>query len=124
MQPAIKIHHRLSVRKAIVVTGMMLLLLYLTGINFLYSYADKAATQVTCTDTSNDDETASGYPGSPAGPDEKSPNAPVSITEEFIHEHINPVNPLWVNMLFQHQVHETEKLCVGHPKSFSPPPEA
>jgi hypothetical protein len=27
-------------------------------------------------------------------------------------------------MFFQHKVHEAEKLCIFHPESFSPPPEA
>ena len=47
----------------------------------------------------------------------------ITISEEFLHEYHNPVNPDWISMFFQHKVHEAEKLCIFHPESFSPPPE-
>ena len=101
----------------------MLLLLWITGINFLYLTKYKTPTPVTCTDTNDDDDSRT-CSTNPAGPDEKSPDAPISVTEEFIHEYHNPVNPLWVDMFFQHKVHETEKLCFVHTDMFTPPPEA
>lgn len=123
MNKAIKIHPINSVAKKIVATAMMLLLLWITGINFLYLTGNKSASLVTCTTTDEDDDCGSTCSTSPAGPDEKSPDAPISVTEEFIHEYHNPVNPLWVDMFFQHKIHETEKLCVVHTELLTPPPE-
>lgn len=124
MNQALQIHQSHSFWKSLLAVGMMLLLLWLTSINFLYLTSKNPGTLITWTDAGEDEDTASNYPGSPAGPDEKSPDAPISIIEEFIHEHSHTENNLWVNMLFKHKVHETEKLTVVHPESFSPPPEA
>jgi hypothetical protein len=120
MPKAIQKDYTVSVAKRIVATVMMLLLLWITGINFLYS-SKNAAAFITCLDGNGDEE--GGADCNPAGPDEKSPDAPLTISEEFLHEYHNPVNPDWINMFFQHKVHEAEKLCIFHPESFSPPPE-
>lgn len=125
MTKAIKIQHNQTVAKKIIATVMMLLLLWITGINFLYLSKDGGSALITCIDADGDgDEDTSDCNTNPAGPDEKSPDAPITITEEFIHEYHNPVNPHWVSWYFQHKVHEAEKLCIFHPESFSPPPEA
>jgi hypothetical protein len=114
-----------SVAKRIVAGVMVLLLLWITSINFLYLSKDAGSALITCIDADGDEETAGDCNGgNPAGPDEKSPDAPISISEEFLHIYHNPVNPDWINMFFQHKVHEAEKLCIFHPESFSPPPEA
>jgi hypothetical protein len=104
---------------------LIVLLLLLTGINFVI-YADNSCQDsITWADSNNSpEESESGCPGSPAGPDEKSPNAPVSINEEYIHEHAGVVNPFSINPLFEHKIHEAEKLCVVHFDLFVPPPEA
>lgn len=113
-----------SIWKPLTAVGMILLLLWLTSVNFLYLSSKNPGTLIVCLNNSGEDEgSACNYPGSPAGPDEKSPDAPISIIEEFIHEHHHAVNSLWTDKLFQHKVHEAEKLCVVHPESFSPPPE-
>jgi hypothetical protein len=105
--------------------GLILLLLFLTSVNyFLYPGSGKSATAVVCATDTSDEESPRDLPNSPAGPDEKSPNAPVSITEEYVHEYDNPINPLLMNAIFQHMVHETEKLQVVHFELLSPPPEA
>lgn len=111
-----------SVAKKFVALVMMLLLLWITGINFLYASKNFGAALITCIDGDGDEE-GGNCNTSPAGPDEKSPNAPITISEEFLHEYHNPVNPDWTNMFFQHKVHEAEKLCIFHPEYFSPPPE-
>ena len=103
---------------------MMLLLLWITGINFLYLSKNAGSVLITCLDADGDEDSSGDCNNSPAGPDEKSPDAPITISEEFLHEYHNPVNPDWINMFFQHKVHEAEKLCIFHPESFSPPPEA
>jgi hypothetical protein len=122
MNKAIQKEYTVSVAKRIVATVMMLLLLWITGINFLYASKDAGAL-ITCLDEHGEEESGADCNSSPAGPDEKSPDAPVTISEEFIHEYHNPVNPDWINMFFQHKVHEAEKLCIFHPELFSPPPE-
>lgn len=124
MNKVIQKEYTASVAKRIVATAMMLLLLWITGINFLYLTKDPGSALITCTDTSGDEDSDTACNSNPAGPDEKSPDAPITITEEFIHEYHNPVNPDWISMLFQHKVHEAEKLCIFHPERFSPPPEA
>ena len=116
--------YTVSVAKRTVACAMMLLLLWITGINFLYLSKDTGSALITCIDADGDEESGSDCNSNPAGPDEKSPDAPLTVSEEFIHEYHSPVNPDWINMLFQHKVHEAEKLCIFHPESFSPPPEA
>ena len=124
MNKSIQKAYTVSVAKKVVACAMMLLLLWITGINFLYLSKDPGSSLITCIDPDGDEDNSSNCNQSPAGPDEKSPDAPITLTEEFLHEYHNPVNPDWISMLFQHKVHETEKLCIFHPESFSPPPEA
>ena len=124
MNKKIQKANTVSVAKKIVACVMMLLLLWITGINFLYLSKDKGSELITCIDANGDEDSDADCNNSPAGPDEKSPDAPITISEEFLHEYHNPVNPDWTNTFFQHKVHETEKLCIFHPESFSPPPEA
>jgi len=98
--------------------AMALLLLLLTGINyFIYAPSDPD-------DLLYEAESTATIPGSPTGPDEKSPTGPVSINEEYVHDHESPVNPFWANALFEHMIHEADKLCVVHFELVSPPPEA
>jgi hypothetical protein len=124
MNRIIQKEYRVSVAKRIVAVAMMLLLLWITGINFLYASKDVSSALITCIDADGDEDSGADCNTSPAGPDEKSPDAPITISEEFLHEYHNPVNPDWISMFFQHKVHEAEKLCIFHPESFSPPPEA
>lgn len=125
MNQVYNIHQGRSIWKSLLAVGMMLLLLWLTCVNFLYLNSNTRCVLIECmADAGEDEESACNYPGSPAGPDEKSPDAPISIIEEYIHEHHHAENTLWVNMMFQHKVHEAEKLTVVHPECFSPPPEA
>jgi len=124
MKKAIQKEYTVSVVKRVVATSMMLLLLWITGINFLYLSKSTSSALITCVDNDGDEDSNGDCNTNPAGPDEKSPDAPITLTEEFLHEYHNPVNPDWINMFFQHKVHEAEKLCIFHPESFSPPPEA
>ena len=125
MDQIIQKHQKKPLWRPVAATGMMLLLLWLTSINFLYSAQNNDQILISCMDTSEDEESNCGIPGQPAGPDEKSPDAPASsFIEEYIHEHAHAVNSLWVDMMFQHKLHEAEKLCIVHTESFYPPPEA
>lgn len=124
MTKAIKEQQDQSVAKKIVATVMMLLLLWITGINFMYLSKEGCSALITCIDCDGDEETSDCSNTNPAGPDEKSPDASITVAEDYIHEYHHWDNPEWVNMLFQHKVHEAEKLCIFHPELFSPPPEA
>jgi hypothetical protein len=124
MDKTIQKDYTVSVAKRIVAGAMVLLLLWITGINFLYLSKDAGSILITCIDGDGDEDNGADCNSSPAGPDEKSPDAPITVSEEFLHVYHNTVNPNWINMFFQHKVHEAEKLCIFHPESFSPPPEA
>jgi hypothetical protein len=101
----------------------MCLLLLLTSINFfIYSGEAKSHMQYSCVEA--DEDCSSQSNPNPAGPDEKSPGNPVSITEEYIHEGEDSVDPYWINALFCHKIHEAEQLNIVHFEIISPPPEA
>lgn len=118
-------YYQSNAGKIFLSAGLILLLLFLTSVNyFLYPSPGKSVKTVVCVNSTNDDDAPRDLPNSPAGPDEKSPDTPVSITEEYVHEQENPVNPLLINAIFQHKVHESEKLRVIHLELLSPPPEA
>jgi hypothetical protein len=101
---------------------MILLLLFLTTVNqFIYSDENGNAPIAW---NSEESEPGTGYPSNPAGPDEKSPDVPVSFNEEYIHDHHSGVNPFWANALFEHMIHEADKLRFVHSEIHSPPPNA
>lgn len=120
MKSVRKISRTTYAGKIISAVWMMLLLLFMTVINqFAYgSSKDGVAVTWNC----DDEDQAPCYPNSPAGPDEKSPDAPVSINEELIHFHETPVSPFWANGLFEHMIHEADRLCAVHFEILSPPP--
>jgi hypothetical protein len=102
---------------------LMCLLLVLTTINFfIYSGDAKVKVEYSCLESGEDCSTQ-GNPN-PAGPDEKSPGGPITITEEYIHEGEDSVDPYWINALFRHKIHEAEQLKLVHFEIISPPPEA
>ena len=108
--------------RAFLAVGLMCLLVLLTTINFfIYNGTAKEQVQYSC--ISSSDEEAQGNPN-PAGPDEKSPGNPVSLTEEYIHEGENSIDPFWINALFRHKIHAAEQLNIVHFEILSPPPEA
>jgi hypothetical protein len=124
MQIVIKKYCQSNPGKRLLSISFIILLLFLTSANyFLYSSPGKAGNIIAWSDGGNE-EPSTGFQNSPAGPDEKSPDTPVSVTEEYVHEHDSPVNPLWTNAIFQHMIHATEKLRVVHFELLSPPPEA
>ena len=124
MKQARKKYQAVSPRKIFPTVGMMLLLLLLTSMNF-FIYASSDSSIKTCWTSSGDEESPeNGNPCSPTGPDEKSPNKPVSINEEYIHEGPDMGNPFWINPLFAHKIHETEKLQIVHFELLTPPPKA
>ena len=124
MDKTIQKEYTVPVAKKIVAAAMMFLLLWITSINFLYMSKDASTALIACIDADGDEDPAGDCNTNPAGPDEKSPDATVTISEEFLHAYHNPVDPDWINWLYEHKVHEAEKLCIYHPESFSPPPEA
>ncbi|MFT3825880.1 MAG: hypothetical protein QM731_18315 [Chitinophagaceae bacterium] len=106
--------------KSFLAAGMILLLLFLTSVNY-FRFPDRskdASAWVTDSQDSNSND-------NPAGPDEKSPSANAfSFTEEYIHENHHTINPFWTNNIFLHQIHTAGKVSVVHFELLSPPPEA
>ena len=100
---------------------MMVLLTFLTSANYFVYLSGDA--QVTSAFALNADEDAEAFPGSPSGPDEKSPGAPVSFSEEYIHGHIEHSDFLLMNRLFTHLISASEKIELVHFELLSPPPE-
>ena len=103
----------------------MLLLLFLTVLNsIVYSESYNEAGIENGLAGSDDGGSPSCFPnGSPAGPDEKSPDAPVTVNEEFIHKHTALSDPFWINCYFRYLVADSEKLHVTHFEIVSPPPD-
>ena len=102
---------------------LMSLLLFLTVMNyFVYSdIKDCAGIENLLAGT---DDNSTGIPGgNPAGPDEKSPDAPVSVNEEYIHKYTELSDPFWINCYVKYIVEGSEKLHVTHFEIVSPPPD-
>ena len=101
---------------------LMTLLLFLTVMNyFVYGNKKQEKGIENLLAGTNDN---SGIPGgNPAGPDEKSPDSPVSVNEEFIHKHTELSDPFWVNCYFKYIVEGSENLHVTHFDIVSPPPD-
>lgn len=124
MKQASKKYQSVPPRRIIATVGMMLLLLLLTSMNF-FIYASPDAPIKTCWSATNDEESPeTSNPCSPTGPDEKAPNKPVSVNEEYIHEGPDLDHPFWIDPLFAHKIHEAEKLRIVHFELVTPPPKA
>jgi hypothetical protein len=118
-----KISSKTPVGKIISAITMIFLLGLLTCINqFIFGSSDKPSVAVSW--SCDDEDPGPCFPNGPAGPDEKSPDAPVSINEEYIHEHAGVENPFLSNALFEHMIHEADKLRVVHFEILYPPPNA
>lgn len=103
---------------------LMGLLLFLTVLNYFVYSGDRDDIDLAGIVLSADDEQSAAAVGNPAGPDEKSPDAPVSVNEEFIHKHTELTNPSWTNYFFKYMVADAEKLHVTHFEILSPPPDS
>lgn len=124
MKQTSKKYQAVSPRKVFPAVGMMLLLLLLTSINF-FIYASPESDIKSCWSMANEEESPeTNNPCSPAGPDEKAPNKPVSVNEEYIHEGPDLDHPFWIDPLFAHKIHEAEKLQIVHYELVTPPPKA
>ena len=124
MKQTSKKYQAVALRKIIPAVGMMLLLLLLTSMNF-FIYASPESPIKTCWSPSNEEESPeTNNPCSPTGPDEKAPNKPVSVNEEYIHEGPDLDHPFWIDPMFAHKIHETEKLQIVHFELLTPPPKA
>jgi hypothetical protein len=109
-----------SLGKSFLAVGLMLLLLFLTSINFfVYSSGQEQAELVLNTGAEEDSS-----PCSPSGPDEKPPANPISVNEEYLHGHDEISDPFLINKLFVHMVTASEKIELVHFELLSPPPEA
>jgi hypothetical protein len=103
---------------------LMSLLLFLTVMNYFVYSEDNCEAAIENALAGSDDGNT-GFPAaSPAGPDEKSPDAPVSVNEEFIHKHTHLTDPYWTNYYFNYLISGSEQLHVTHFEIVSPPPDS
>ncbi|WP_276480674.1 hypothetical protein [Paraflavitalea pollutisoli] len=123
MKQARRKYHPFALRRVIPAISMMLLLTLLTSMNFFIYTAKDAAAESSWTATNEEESPESSNPCSPAGPDEKAPNKPVSVNEEYIHEGPDLDHPFWIDPLFAHKIHEAEKLQIVHSELLTPPPK-
>src|SRR4051812_35984894 len=86
---------------------LMSLLLFLTVMNYFVYSEDHSDTAIE--NAASEDGTSGLRGGSPAGPDEKSPDAPVTVNEEFIHKHTQLSDPYWINCFFSYLVEDAAK---------------
>lgn len=104
---------------------MMLLLTLLTSMNFFVYAGDNSSIKYGWMTSNEEESPETCNPCSqPAGPDEKAPNKPVSVNEEYIHEGPEVDHPFWIDPLFAHKIHESEKLQIVHYELITPPPKA
>jgi hypothetical protein len=115
------INKRLSAGRIILAGFMIFLLLFLTTANYFVNLGVDPDAGIAL--TSSPEEEADSFPGSPTGPDEKPPSAPVSISEEYIHGHIENSDFFLIDRLFTHLIGESEKIELVHFELLSPPPE-
>jgi hypothetical protein len=124
MKQASKKYQAFWLRKTIPAVAMMLLLLLLTSMNF-FVYASPDSKEKTNWTASNEEESPeTNNPCSPTGPDEKAPNKPVSVNEEYIHEGPEMDHPSGIESILAHKMHAAEKLQIVHFELQTPPPKA
>jgi hypothetical protein len=116
-----KKYHTFTTARSILAVSMMFLLLLLTTANYFVYMSGETKASIGLLALGDDDKEA--FPGSPAGPDEKPPGAPVSISEEFLHGHSENSDPFITDQLFTHMVTTSEKIELVHFELLSPPPE-
>lgn len=118
-----QLHTKFLLLRKVLTVCCMSLLLWLTGVNFaMYGLSSER-------DLSSMDQFAS-FPeeeapsnSNPAGPDEKTSDAPVSVSEEFLHEHAES-NLLLNNGRSLTYTQYQSELCYQHYPVFSPPPNS
>jgi len=120
MTPGKNIYHTIDAGKSLVAVVMIFLLLFLTTANYFFFRDDPRSSSLLIV---NEDEESAGFPGSPSGPDEKAPGGPVSISEEYLHGHIEITDFFLSNRLFKHLITASEKIELVHFELLSPPPE-
>ena len=109
-------------RRSILSVVMMFLLLFLTSANFFFYFTGDRDTVSAMIQSQGEDSEA--FPGSPTGPDEKSPGGPISISEEYLHGHDDNDDPFLSGKWFTHLIAESEKIELVHFELLSPPPES
>ena len=124
MRQASKKYQAVPLRKIFPAVGMMLLLLLLTSMNFFIYASPDSAIKISWAPTNEEESPETNSPCSPAGPDEKAPNKPVSVNEEYIHEGPDVDHPFGLESMFTHKIHEAEKLQIVHFELITPPPKA
>lgn len=102
---------------------MGILLIWLLNVNH-FIYADQNSVGVLSEFMVEDvSETPIPSNTNPAGPDEKSPNAPFSFSEEYIHESQLVFYNYLIDEIYLHKIQATELIELVHHELWSPPPE-
>jgi len=114
-------YNNILIGRSVLAIIMIFLLLFLTTVNY-FLFQDKDSTDSVSMMVNQEDDSEA-FPGSPSGPDEKSPGGPVSISEEFLHGHIDVCDFFLTNQLFTHLIAASEKIEMVHFELLSPPPE-
>lgn len=115
-----KFHTKYLLGRNLFTVFCMSLLLWLTGVNFaVYGLMDQADPSSAFTLSLPEDDRPSN--SNPAGPDEKTPNGPVSVSEEFLHEHQETNLFLNSGKALTYNQYQSE-LCHQHYPVFTPPP--
>lgn len=101
---------------------MITLLVFMTSLNFVI-YGGKVFEQNASGTLSQLPEDLTVIPQTnPAGPDEKTPEAP-SLLEEFVHKHAELEKPYWTDHKYKYMIAQSEDLLSVHFEILSPPPE-
>jgi hypothetical protein len=112
--------------KKLLAVLMIALLIILTSINFFVYSTDPGNQEIAGIEASTSGKAAS-LPGDndtpPQGPDEKAPGNPVSISEEYLHEH-SDVNFLIPDDLIHRSLPGCSKVPPVHFELIVPPPDA
>lgn len=110
------------VGRSVLAIVLMSLLLLLTTANYFASLSTKGENAMALGNSPEEDSEA--FPGTPGGPDEKSPGSPVSFSEEFIHGHTENHELFLTDQLFTHLISVSERIELVHFELLSPPPES
>ncbi len=112
--------------RTVLTVAMMALMLWLVNINYCVYNQDELAeslSSLVMEDFSENPSASSASSANPAGPDEKSPNAPFSFSEEYLHEDDLIIAGHFFNEIYLHKIYQSSLIDLYHYELLSPPPE-
>ena len=120
----VKAAHYYTIARKSLATFMMALLVLLTSMNyFIYNKDSKAGEKNNViASTTDQPEIPEESENSPAGPDEKGPGNPVTISEEYLHEE-KELESLFIDNLIHQLLLACSKVHPVHFELITPPPD-